>query len=46
MQDKTNRLRYFEEIFLLADTKVEMVLGILFLKFSIIDMSFGDKTLI
>ena len=46
MQDKANRPRSFQEAFLVADTKFEIILGMLFLKFSNADMSFGKKTLV
>ena len=45
MEDKANRLRFFQEIFLVADTKSEMILGIPFLKISNADVSFGKGTL-
>lgn len=34
IQDKLGKIRFFEETFLLADTSMEMVLGMLFLTFS------------
>ena len=46
VEDKTSRPRFFQETFLVADTKFEMILGMLFLKISNADMSFGERTLI
>lgn len=34
IQDKLGKIRFFEGTFLLADTSIEMVLGILFLALS------------
>ena len=45
VEDKANRLRFFQETFLVANTKSEMILGMPFLKISNADMSFGKKTL-
>ena len=45
MENKANRPRFFQEIFLVADTKFEMILGMPFLKISNADVSFGEKTL-
>ena len=45
MEDKTNRPRFFQETFLVADTKFEVILGMRFLKLSNADVSFGEKTL-
>ena len=44
VEDKASRPRFFQKTFLVADTKFEMILGILFLKISNADMSFGEKT--
>ena len=41
VEDKANRPRFFQEIFLVVNTKFEIILGIFFLKFSNLDMSFG-----
>ena len=46
VEDKTNKPRFFQKNFLVADTKFEVILGILFLKISNTDMSFGEKILI
>ena len=40
IEDKGGRPRFFQETFLVADTKFEMVLGMLFLKISNIDVAF------
>ena len=45
VEDKANRPRFFQKTFLVADTKFEMILGMLFLKISNADMSFGKETL-
>ena len=45
VEDKTNRPRFFQETFLVADIKFEAILGILFLKISNVDVLFGEKTL-
>ena len=45
MEDKANKPRFFQEIFLVADTQFEVVLGIPFLKISNADVSFGENTL-
>lgn len=44
IEDKVGRPRYFQEIFLIAITKIEMVLEMFFFKFSNVDMSFGNDT--
>ena len=46
MKDKVGRSRFFQEIFLMTNTKFEVILEILLLKFSNIDVSFGKKPLI
>ena len=46
LEDKANRPRFFQEIFLVADTKFDVILGILFLKISNADVSFGEEILI
>ena len=45
IQDKSDRTRFFEETFLLADTSIEIVLGILFLALSNADIQFDIKSL-
>ena len=46
VEDKVSRPRFFQETFLVADTKFEVILGMLFLKISNADVSFGERTLI
>ena len=46
MKDKVSRPRFFQKIFLVADTKFEVILGMPFLKLSNTDASFGKKILI
>ena len=45
VEDKGGRPRFFQEIFLVADTKFEVVLRMLFLKISNADVAFGKRTL-
>ena len=45
VKDKDGRPRFFQEIFLVADTKFEVVLGMPFLKISNADVAFGERTL-
>ena len=45
VEDKASRPRFFQETFLVADTKFEVILGMLFLKISNADVSFGEGTL-
>ena len=45
VEDKGGMLRFFQEIFLVADTKFEVVLGMPFLKISNADVAFGERTL-
>ena len=45
IEDKTSKPRFFQEIFLVTDTKFEVILGMPFLKISNADVSFGEKTL-
>ena len=45
VEDKANRPRFFQETFLVADTKFEVILGMPFLKISNADVSFGEGTL-
>ena len=44
--DKLGRVRFFQEIFLLANTSMEVILGMLFLSFSNADIQFTEKKLI
>ena len=46
VEDKANRPRLFQEVFLKTDTKFEMILVMFFLKISNADVLFGEKTLI
>ena len=45
MEDKASKPRFFQETFLVADTKFEVILGMFFLKISNADASFGEETL-
>ena len=45
VEDKSKRPRFFQEIFLVANTKFEVVLGMFFLKISNADVAFGEGTL-
>ena len=45
IKDKDGSPRFFQKTFLMANTKFEVVLGMLFLKISNVDMSFDKKTL-
>ena len=45
IEDKVIRPRLFQEIFLVVDTKFEVILEMFFLKISNIDVLFGKKTL-
>ena len=45
VEDKASRPRFFQETFLVVNIKFEIILGILFLKISNADISFGEKTL-
>ena len=45
IEDKGGKPRFFQETFLVADTKFEMILKIFFLKISNADVAFGEKTL-
>ena len=45
MEDKGGRSRFFQETFLVADTKFEVIVGMPFLKFSNADVSFNERTL-
>ena len=43
VEDKVNRPRFFKEIFLVADIKFEVILGISFLKISNTNVLFGKN---
>ena len=45
VEDKSGRPKFFQETFLVADTKFEVVLGMPFLKISNADLAFGKGTL-
>ena len=45
VENKASRPRFFQEIFLVVDTKFKVILGMPFLKISNADMSFGEKIL-
>ena len=45
VEDKDGRPRFFQEIFLVANTKFEIVLEMLFLKISNTNIAFGEGTL-
>ena len=45
LEDKQEKLRFFQETFLLADTAIEMILKMLFLTFSKIEINFADREL-
>ena len=45
VEDKSGRPRFFQETFLVADTKFQVVLGIPFLKINNADVAFGEGTL-
>ena len=45
VENRAGRSRFFQKTFLVADTKYKTVLGMLFLKISNADISFGKKTL-
>ena len=45
VEDKVGRPRLFQEIFLVADTKFEVILGMFFLKINKAYMAFGKKSL-
>ena len=46
VKDKASRHKFFQEIFLITDTKFEVILRIFFLKISNIDVSFSEIILI
>ena len=45
VEDKGDRPKFFQETFLVTDTKFEIVLGMPFLKLSNADVLFGEGTL-
>ena len=45
VEDIDNRPRFFQKIFLIANTKFMLILGIFFLKISNADILFGENTL-
>ena len=45
LENKVGRLKFFQETFLIANTKFKMFLKIFFLKINNINMSFSKKTL-
>ena len=45
VEDKVGRPKFFQDIFLVADIKFEVILGMPFLKISNADMAFGKRTL-
>ena len=45
IEDKASSSRFFQETFLVANTKFEMILEMFFLKISNANVSFGKKTL-
>ena len=45
MENKSSRSRFFQETFLVADTKFEVILGMPFLKLSNADVFFNEETL-
>ena len=46
LQDKLGKVRFFQETFLVADTRMEVVLGMLFLTFSNADIRFAERELV
>ena len=45
VENKASRPRFFQETFLVTNTKFEVILGMPFLKISNANVSFGEKTL-
>ena len=45
VQDKFGKARFFQETFLVADTSIEVVWGMLFLAFSKVEVDFAEKEL-
>ena len=46
LQDKLRKIRFFQETFLIADTRMEIVLGMLFLTLSNADIPFVERELV
>ena len=46
IEDKANKLKFFQEIFLIADIKLKVILKTFFLKSNNMDILFGKKILI
>ena len=46
LQDKLGMVRFFQETFLVADTRMEGVLGMLFLTFGSADLRFAEEELV
>ena len=46
VEDKLDRAQFFQELFLLADTNIEVVLGMLCFSFSNKNIQFAKKKLI
>ena len=46
LQDKLKKVRIFQETFLVANTRIEVVLGMLFLTFSNADIRFAERELV
>ena len=45
IEDKSGKPRFFQETFLVADTKFKVILGMPFLEISNADVAFGERTL-
>lgn len=45
LEDKQDRLRFFQEAFLVANTAIEVVLGMFFLSLSKIEINFAEGEL-
>ena len=45
MENKASKTKFFQEIFLVANTKFEVILKMPFLKISNVDVSFGKRIL-
>ena len=46
LQDKLGKVRFFQETFLVADTRMEVVLEMLFLTLSNADIRFAERELV
>ena len=46
VEDKAGKPRFFQKIFIVVDTKFEVILGMLFLKICNVNILFGKKTFI